>query len=202
YNNAKGRPEKKKIIGRKRAYHGVSIAAGHLTALEYTRGGFDLPMLDRFRAVTTPSHYRDGRPGESEEQFATRLAEELDYTREAANQRLFAEHYAGHPFIHVPGVLDRYSTARVLTTELAEGARWDEVVGWPQAERDLAAETMYRFAFGSIYRLGMFNGDPHPGNYLFRRGGRVTFLDFGLVKHFTPDELRPFEEMIVAMVLD
>jgi 4-aminobutyrate--pyruvate transaminase len=78
YNNARGRPEKKKIIGRKRAYHGVSIAAGHLTALEYTRAGFDLPMLDRFRAVTTPSHYRDGRPGESEEQFATRLAEELE----------------------------------------------------------------------------------------------------------------------------
>lgn len=78
YNNAKGRPDKKKIIGRKRAYHGVSIAAGHLTALEYTRGGFDLPMLDRFRALTTPSHYRDGQPGESEEQFATRLARELE----------------------------------------------------------------------------------------------------------------------------
>jgi 4-aminobutyrate--pyruvate transaminase len=78
YNNAKGRPEKKRIIGRRRAYHGVSVAGGHLTALEYTRAGFDLPMLDRFRAVTTPSHYRDGLPGESEEQFATRLAQELD----------------------------------------------------------------------------------------------------------------------------
>jgi hypothetical protein len=31
-----------------------------------------------------------------------------------------------------------------------------------------------------------FNGDPHPGNYLFHRGGRVTFLDFGLVRHFSP----------------
>ena len=36
-----------------------------------------------------------------------------------------------------------------------------------------------------------FNGDPHPGNYLFRRGGRVTFLDFGLVWRFTPAELQP-----------
>jgi 4-aminobutyrate--pyruvate transaminase len=78
YNNAKGRPEKKKVISRKRAYHGVSVAAGHLTALEYTRAGFDLPMIDRFRTVTTPSHYRDGHPDETEEQFATRLAEELD----------------------------------------------------------------------------------------------------------------------------
>ena len=37
-----------------------------------------------------------------------------------------------------------------------------------------------------------FNGDPHPGNYLFRSGGRVTFLDFGLVKHFTAEEIWPF----------
>ena len=40
-----------------------------------------------------------------------------------------------------------------------------------------------------------FNGDPHPGNYLFHRGGRVTFLDFGLVRHFTPAELQPLMQM-------
>src|SRR5690606_23389535 len=45
------------------------------------------------------------------------------------------------------------------------------------------------------------NGDPHPGNYLFRRGGRVVFLDYGLVKHFE-DEVRIFEDLIDAMVLD
>ena len=39
--------------------------------------------------------------------------------------------------------------------------------------------------FRSLYELHAFNGDPHPGNYLFHGGGRVTFLDFGLVKHFT-----------------
>ena len=39
--------------------------------------------------------------------------------------------------------------------------------------------------FRSLYEVRAFNGDPHPGNYLFHGGGRVTFLDFGLVKHFT-----------------
>jgi 4-aminobutyrate--pyruvate transaminase len=78
YNNARDRPEKKRIIGRKRAYHGITIAGGHLTGLAYARAGFDLPMADRFFHLTTPSFYRDGRPGESEEQFATRLADELD----------------------------------------------------------------------------------------------------------------------------
>ena len=118
-----------------------------------------------------------------------RLTEELDYGIEAANQRLFADWYAGHPFIHVPAVVDELSTARVLTTEFAEGARFADVERWSQDERDLAAETIFRFVFRSIYRLHAFNGDPHPGNYLFRPGGQVTFLDFGLVKRYEAAEV-------------
>ena len=114
-----------------------------------------------------------------------RLVEELDYRLEADNQRLFADHYRGHPFIHVPEVVDELSTGEVLTTELAEGVRFEVLETWDQDERDLAAETIFRFVFGSLYRFHAFNGDPHPGNYLFRPGGQVTFLDFGLVKRFT-----------------
>ena len=73
---------------------------------------------------------------------------------------------------------------------------------WSQEERDLAAESIFRFVFGSLYRLHAFNGDPHPGNYLFRPGGQVTFLDFGLVKRFTAPEIKVLERMITAMVLD
>jgi predicted unusual protein kinase regulating ubiquinone biosynthesis (AarF/ABC1/UbiB family) len=76
------------------------------------------------------------------------------------------------------------------------------VEGWPQEERDLAAEAIYRFVFRSLYRLHLFNGDPHPGNYLFHGGGRVTFLDFGLVKHFTPAELHTFASMVKAAAVD
>jgi predicted unusual protein kinase regulating ubiquinone biosynthesis (AarF/ABC1/UbiB family) len=139
-------------------------------------------------------------PGPIAEELRTRLAEELDYTREAENQAAFARHYEGHPTIHVPAVVAALSTKRVLTTELAEGVGWAEMLTWSPAERNLAAETLYRFAFGSLYRLGMFNGDPHPGNYLFRPGGKVTFLDFGLVRHFTDAELKPFQDLIDAMV--
>jgi predicted unusual protein kinase regulating ubiquinone biosynthesis (AarF/ABC1/UbiB family) len=89
----------------------------------------------------------------------------------------------------------------VLTTELATGARFAEVEGWDEGERDLAGETLFRFVFRGINRLGMFNGDPHPGNYLFAPGGRVTFLDFGLVKSFAPEETQVFHEMIRTLVL-
>lgn len=135
------------------------------------------------------------------EELKLRIGEELDYVLEAANQRHFADYYRGHPYIHVPDVVPSLSTARVLTSELAEGARFDEVARWPDDERNLAAETIYRFAFGSIYRLGSFNGDPHPGNYLFRPGGRVTFLDYGLVKRFSAGALAGFEAMLTNIVL-
>jgi predicted unusual protein kinase regulating ubiquinone biosynthesis (AarF/ABC1/UbiB family) len=129
------------------------------------------------------------------DELRVRIREELDYVLEAANQQLFAHYYANHPFIHVPAVVGALSSRRVLTTELADGARFEELLGWPQDEKNLAAEAIYRFVFGSLYRLGVFNGDPHPGNYLFAQGGRVTFLDFGLVKRFSPDELRILARM-------
>jgi len=136
------------------------------------------------------------------EELKLRLVEELDYRLEADNQRLFADFYRGHPFIHVPAVVDELTTERVLTTELAEGVPFSELLTWSQEEKDLAAEAIFRFVFGSLYRLHAFNGDPHPGNYLFRPGGQVTFLDFGLVKRFEPDDVAVLERMIKTMVLD
>ena len=77
YNNAIGRPEKKKIIGRHKGYHGMTVAAASVTGLAFAHGDFDLPR-GRFLHTGCPHHYRFGRPGESEEAFASRLAAELD----------------------------------------------------------------------------------------------------------------------------
>jgi predicted unusual protein kinase regulating ubiquinone biosynthesis (AarF/ABC1/UbiB family) len=141
-------------------------------------------------------------PGPLVAELRERLVEELDYRLEADNQQLFADYYRDHPFIHVPDVVAELSTGTVLTTELAEGVRFEVMETWDQAERDLAAEAIFRFVFVSLYRLHAFNGDPHPGNYLFQPGGRVTFLDFGLVKRFSGEEIQVLESMIQAMVLD
>jgi 4-aminobutyrate--pyruvate transaminase len=104
YNNARGLPEKKRIIARRRAYHGITIAAGHLTGLPYARSGFDLPMADRFLHVTTPSLYRDGHPGESEEQFSTRLADELDTLIKAVGADTVAA-FVAEPVMGAGGVI-------------------------------------------------------------------------------------------------
>ncbi len=129
-----------------------------------------------------------------------RIGEELDYGLEAQRQTRFHELYRGHPTIVVPAVHPRYSTARVLTSDLSAGGRFDTTASWDQRERDVAGETIYRFVFRTFNRHGLFNGDPHPGNYLFERKGpfgvQVTFLDFGLVKEFSAAEMATFQTMI------
>ncbi len=76
-NNALGRPQKKKIISRQRAYHGVTIATASLTGLAFAHTDFDLPIA-RILHADCPYYYRGARPGESEEAFAVRLADALE----------------------------------------------------------------------------------------------------------------------------
>lgn len=77
YNNAVGRPEKKKIIGRRKGYHGITIAAGSLTGIERNHEGFDLPIA-RFIHTACPHYYRYADVGETQEEFASRLAGQLE----------------------------------------------------------------------------------------------------------------------------
>jgi predicted unusual protein kinase regulating ubiquinone biosynthesis (AarF/ABC1/UbiB family) len=158
----------------------------------------NVALLRRMLKITAPSQDVDALLAELRE----RVTEELDYRKEARNQQFFADYFAGHPTIHVPAIIGELSTRRVVTSELADGARFAELAGWSQAERDLVGETIYRFVFRSLYGAHAFNGDPHPGNYLFHGGGRVTFLDFGLVKHFTAEEMRPLAAMAKHLCVD
>ncbi|CAN5394917.1 aspartate aminotransferase family protein [soil metagenome] len=77
YNNAKGRPQKKKIISRQRAYHGVTIASASLTGLSWVHADFDLPIANILH-TSCPHFYRYGEASESEDAFADRMAKDLD----------------------------------------------------------------------------------------------------------------------------
>ncbi|MEM8742447.1 MAG: aminotransferase [Pseudomonadota bacterium] len=76
-NNALGRPEKKKILSRKKAYHGVTIVSASLTGLPYNHRDFDLPVPG-ISHLTTPHYWREGRDGETEAEFVARLKAELE----------------------------------------------------------------------------------------------------------------------------
>ena len=77
YHAAIGKPEKKRIISRKRGYHGVTLAAASLTALPYVQDGFGLP-LDFALHTASPHYFQDAKDGESEADFTARIAGELE----------------------------------------------------------------------------------------------------------------------------
>jgi predicted unusual protein kinase regulating ubiquinone biosynthesis (AarF/ABC1/UbiB family) len=132
------------------------------------------------------------------EEIRDRVMDELDYTIEAANQREFHSLYDGHPFIHIPAVYPELSTGRVLTSDYVHGIRWSEATTAGDAIRSRWGETIFRFVFASLHQHGIFNADPHPGNYLFHEDGTVTFLDFGCVKRFTAERVSVMSALVDA----
>ena len=103
YNNALDRPKKKKIIARKRAYHGITIASGSLTGLPYVHDGFDLPAIPVMH-TETPHYYREGHEGETEEQFTDRLAHTLEQQIIAEDPDTIAA-FIAEPVMGAGGVL-------------------------------------------------------------------------------------------------
>ncbi|MEK9717799.1 MAG: aminotransferase [Candidatus Puniceispirillum sp.] len=125
YNAARGRPEKRKIISRRKAYHGVTLAAASLTGLAYAQDGFGLP-LDFVRHTTSPDFYNGAADGESEVDFAARCAAELEALILAEGPdtvaALFAEPVMGAGgvilppagyFAEIRAVLDKYDVLLV-----------------------------------------------------------------------------------------
>ncbi|MBN8875553.1 MAG: aspartate aminotransferase family protein [Rhodospirillales bacterium] len=103
YNNAHGRPQKKKIIGRRKGYHGITIGSASLTGLPVNHRAFDVP-LPGFIHTMTPHHYHEAVAGESEEAFATRCADELEKLILAEGPETIAAMWA-EPILGAGGVI-------------------------------------------------------------------------------------------------
>ena len=103
YNNALGRPQKKKILSRQKAYHGVTIVSASLTGMPNFHRDFDLP-LPFVRHLTCPNLWRFGEADETEEAFATRLADELERTLVAEGPETVAA-FIGEPVMGAGGVM-------------------------------------------------------------------------------------------------
>lgn len=140
-SNALGKPEKKKVISRNRGYHGVTIAAASLTGLPYNHRSFDLPLPGIFHTMA-PHFWKEGRDGETEDQFATRCAEELEalILREGPDSiaAFWAEPVMGAGGVVVPpkgyfakiqAVLDKYDILFVADEVICGFGRTGEMFG-------------------------------------------------------------------------
>ncbi len=139
------------------------------------------------------------------DELRERVFDELDYAREAQYQRAFATRYDGHPFIHVPDIVGDLCREQVLVSERIHGTTFDRFVAeGSDADKRRVGEIIFRYAFGSIGRFRLFNGDPHPGNYLIEDGPdgpTVAFLDYGSVKLFTRERYASMRRIEAAMSL-
>ena len=121
------------------------------------------------------------------DELRARMREELDYRLEARNIAEFEDRFQGHPWVRIPKLVPEFSTEHLLTTEWIDGLNFDEFRKNESYDtKQRAGEVVWRFAQNAIFRHGIFNGDPHPGNYKFHHDGSVSFLDYGLVKRWTP----------------
>lgn len=133
--------------------------------------------------------------GEQMAEVRARLLEELDYAHEAARQARFGELFAEDAKVRIPTIVPDRCTRRVLTATLAEGRGFDAARAAPAADRRRWAETLWRFVFHSLFTEGLFNADPHPGNYLFADEGVVHFLDFGCTRALSADNTAKVREL-------
>jgi L-2,4-diaminobutyrate transaminase len=103
YNNVLGRPEKKKIIARRRGYHGVTVAAASLTGLDSMHTQFDLP-LDRIKHTTAPHRLWEAEPGMSDADFSAKLAADLEALIQAEGPETVAA-FIAEPVLAAGGVV-------------------------------------------------------------------------------------------------
>jgi predicted unusual protein kinase regulating ubiquinone biosynthesis (AarF/ABC1/UbiB family) len=160
----------------------------------------DLRQLKLAMAVY---HRMDGAIKQEDifQELQERLREELDYTREAAQMRLYEAMLGNEDMVHVPSPVPGYCTKRLLTMTWLDGRplmrRLEEDP--PQEERNRIAEALFRAWYVPFYRYGVIHGDPHMGNYQVRPDGSVNLLDFGVVRVFPAKFVRGVIELFEAV---
>jgi predicted unusual protein kinase regulating ubiquinone biosynthesis (AarF/ABC1/UbiB family) len=114
------------------------------------------------------------------DELKSRMAEELDYNLEAANQRRFARTFRDDPHFAVPDVL--VHSEHVIVSEWMGGTPLSQIVAsGSQAERDAASERYMQFLLVGPARAGLLHADPHPGNFRLLPDGRLGVIDYGAV---------------------
>ena len=134
-------------------------------------------------------------------EFAGRLREELDFTVEARNARELANAAADGSPVRIPAVHDELSSPRVLVLEQFDGAsvrdrRWADSL---HVDRDVLADTLLRCALQQMLVDGVYHADPHPGNVMLLRDGRLGLIDFGAVARIDPLQQASLRDLMSAV---
>lgn len=134
-------------------------------------------------------------------ELRSRILEECDYILEAEHQDKVKALCSSERFEQVPGVIASHSSRRVLTSEFVDGLDFQTFCKTADQEtKNIAAMAIFEHTFDAIFKHCYFNGDPHPGNYLFGKEGTVTFLDFGCIKKFDVEFINRWKAMAKSIL--
>jgi predicted unusual protein kinase regulating ubiquinone biosynthesis (AarF/ABC1/UbiB family) len=132
-------------------------------------------------------------------EITDRVAEEVDYRREADAQNVVSQAFGDRRDFFVPRALR--ATRRAMVSEWVDGVSLRDVAEWPRERRNRIGLNYVRFLFAAPALAGVLHGDPHPGNYLVTADGRLAALDFGLVTYL-PDGLPSAMGRLVSLARD
>jgi predicted unusual protein kinase regulating ubiquinone biosynthesis (AarF/ABC1/UbiB family) len=135
-------------------------------------------------------------------EFRQALLAELDYRLEAENLERFGEHFENHPELFVPQPVWDYTRPRLLTMDLVDGVKATRLSGLRRTEQDLGAlaAALMRGYLDQAFVHGEIHADPHPGNILVTRDGRIALLDLGMVAHVPPRRREQLLKLLFAAV--
>lgn len=171
------------------------IAQQLLGDLELLRGF--AKQADRFTDMGRRVRFSDWL-----EEFGRTLLNELDYQAEAENLARFREHLAPFKELWVPAPVWDLTRRRVLTMELVEGVRVDQIPGVRRTEEpmDALADALLRGYLDQIFVHGEIHADPHPGNLRVTRDGRLAIFDLGMVTNLAPKRRDTLLKLLFAAV--
>ena len=143
---------------------------------------------------------RTFKPKRIVEEFEAYTKKELDYKLEAKNIDVFFQHYKYSPHIKIPQVYWDYTTQRVLTMQYLDGKKISDAQNLTLEQKRRITMLLYRSFITQFFDIHTFHADPHPGNILLLKNGKVAFLDFGIVGRVSPDLKENIEMMMIGLV--
>ncbi len=136
------------------------------------------------------------------DEFGERIFEEMDYSQEGRNAEKFARLYGHLPDIYVPRIYWQFTHKRVLTMEWIEGTKLTnmEAIASQGIDARHLVEVGVQCSLRQLLEHGFFHADPHPGNLLATRDGKLAYLDFGMMSEVKPYQRYGLIEAVVHLV--
>jgi predicted unusual protein kinase regulating ubiquinone biosynthesis (AarF/ABC1/UbiB family)/DNA-binding XRE family transcriptional regulator len=158
----------------------------------------NLKALDKIASLLVKSYQGEDIANE----LAERCIAECNYLAEKKSQDHFREIFKEDQRICIPKINEKYSSEHILTSTYIEGISFDDFIKNSKSkDKDFAGEVIWDHAFYPLMTKRIFNGDSHPGNFLFKKD-QVVFLDYGFVKEVSEDIFNPWKKLIKAILND